>query len=208
MSCPSCGYPLPGTLPEDDSPQVLPLDQPQDSSERLTMLEIGPSNSKAASEELFPNEPIEKPVPAMDVKGRVSTAAPLVGEKGVVEDDRDPMEILNRHDPYDPYYPYGGYRNDPLTISPYVSPHYRRYLFFAHIIRLVFALALLAFFYFNLWPALKPITEFEIEGIGMSWYSDALFLVAGGLVLVIIVYAVSYFIIYRPFGRRNPRDGS
>ena len=73
---------------------------------------------------------------------------------------------------------------------------------------LVFALAILAGFYFFLWPSLKPISEFEIEGIGMSWYSNALFLIAGGLVLVILVYTVSYFIIYRPFGRRAPRNGS
>ncbi len=122
-----------------------------------------------------------------------------------MEDERDPMDVLNRHDPYDPY---DIYRIDPFTINPYVNPHYRRNLFIAHIFRLVFALALLVFFYYFLWPSLKSVAEFEVEGIGMAWYGDALALVAVGLVLVILVYAISYFIIYRPFGRRNPRNGS
>jgi len=169
------------------------------------MLEIGPAKADSASEGVSPPTTHPSSTSPLNAKSGVLASPRLASESGVVEDERDPMDILKRHDPYDPY---DIYRIDPFTVSPNVNPHYRRYLFFAHIFRLVFALALLAFFYRFLWPHIKPLTEFEIEGISMAWYADALALAAIGLVIVILVYAISYFIIYRPFGKRNPRDGS
>ena len=211
MFCTSCGRPLPGSLPEDEPLDSMPASQPQTNSERLTMLEIGPTATSAASGDVGTFSPDDSAASSQSMEDGTPTQSSPASAIGVVEDERDPMDILSRHDPYDPHStsdPFGGYRNDPFTINPNVNPQYRRFLFFAHIFRLGFALALLVFFYFYLWPQLRPIAEFEVEGIGMSWYSDALGLVAIGLVLVMLVYAVSYFIIYRPFGRRNPRDGS
>ena len=200
--CSKCGRPLPGCLPDEDESAQSAQDQTVFSSDRLTRLEIGPTSTETASEDAGTMTPQASPNTVVDAKGRVAMPSRLVSEKGVVEDQNDPMEILTKHDSY------SAYKLDPFTVSPLVGPSYRRYLFFAHIFRLVFALVLLAMFYFFLWPSLRPISEFVVVGVGMGWYSDGLFLVAGGLVLVILVYTISYYIIYRPFGRRTPRDGS